>query len=82
MVNVADGDASQVDEIRAAYSTDPQPNAALADLVWAYRRLGNSGEARKAAQAYLDELNPRRTEDDGYNLGLMRGIVSAPMATH
>jgi ATP/maltotriose-dependent transcriptional regulator MalT len=75
MIRAADGDASAVDEIKAVYAVDTQPMTALADLVWAYRRLGRSSDAARAAQAYLDEVNPRRTEDDAFNLALMRSLV-------
>ena len=76
MLAASDGDASQLDELKSAYRVDPQPTAALADLVWACRRLGRSADAAQAAQAYLDELFPRRTEDDGFNLQSMRALVT------
>jgi len=76
MLRVAAGDASQVEEIKSISQTDPQPMSALADVVWAYRSLGMNADAAKAARAYLDELNPRRTEDDAFNLKAMRTLVS------
>ena len=76
MIRVAGGDASQVDEVAAAVQNDPVPTSALADLVWCYRRLGRMGDAAKAAQAYLDERYPRRTEDDAFNLATMRQLAA------
>jgi hypothetical protein len=76
MIRVASGDASQVDEAAAAVQNDPVPTSALADLVWCYRRLGRMADAAKAAQAYLDERYPRRTEDDAFNLATMRQLAA------
>lgn len=76
MLAAAAGDASSVDDLKTEYRTDPVPTAALADLVWVYKRLGRTADAATAAQAYLDELFPRRTEDDGFNLASMRQLVA------
>jgi tetratricopeptide (TPR) repeat protein len=76
MLRVAGGDASQVAELREIARTDPQPINALADIVWAYQRLGMSREAADAAKTYLNETNPRRIESDAFNLAPMRALVS------
>lgn len=76
MLRVASGDVSAIGEIKSISMTDPQPMAALADVVWAYGRLGMATDARKAARVYLDEVNPRRTEEDAFNLKTMRALAS------
>jgi DNA-binding SARP family transcriptional activator/TolB-like protein len=76
MLRAVAGDLSGIDDLKSEYRTDPQPTAALADLVWLYRRLGRTADAATAAQAYLDELFPRRAEDDGFNLSAMRQLVA------
>lgn len=68
MLKVARGDASGAEAIATDAYTDPAPMAALADLVWAYRKLGHQQDAEKAAIGYLNEGTALRLEDDAFNL--------------
>ena len=76
MLRVTEGDRAATDDIRTAALHETQPVAALADLVWAYRRLGLRQEARIAARAYLNEVNARRLEDDAFNLASMKVLAN------
>ena len=75
MLSAEGGDRSAITAITETVRTDPAPVAALADLVWACVRLGAMNDAARAARAYLDETNPRRLEDDAFNLSRMKEIA-------
>ncbi len=68
MLRTARGDRSAVDEIRLTIETDPSPMSAMADLLWANRKLGDRKAAEDAAKAYLAEMYMPRLEDDAFNL--------------
>jgi DNA-binding SARP family transcriptional activator/TolB-like protein len=75
MLRVSQGDRSAIDDIKTAVLTENQPVSALADVVWAYRRVGTRDEVARAARAYLDEINARRLEDDAFNLATMTRLA-------
>ena len=66
--------------IQHAYrDSDEEVNVpALADVAWAYTRLGARDEAIGAARTYLNEVNARRLEDDAFNLANMKKITMQP----
>ncbi|MEO8577008.1 MAG: hypothetical protein ABI556_09920, partial [Gemmatimonadales bacterium] len=75
MVRVAAGDRAAISEIKASVADDPQPISVLADLVWAYQRVGAHESAAREARAYLDEVSPRRMEQDAFYLSSMRKLA-------
>jgi tetratricopeptide (TPR) repeat protein len=68
MLRVARGDRSAVDDLRLDIETDASPMAAIADLFWSYRKLGDRKGAENAAKSYVAEINSQRLEDDAFNL--------------
>jgi tetratricopeptide (TPR) repeat protein len=78
MLRASEGHQGAVDDIKAAVLHEAQPVAALADVVWAYRRLGARDETIAAARAYLNEVNARRLEEDAFNLATMKRLAMQP----
>ena len=82
MLRVVRGDRTAADEIRVDIDTDPTPMTAMADLVWAYRTLGDQKSAESASRAYLAEVSSQRLEDDAFNLANILQFLEASALSH
>ncbi len=69
LLAVESGDAdSGIEELRRIAETDISPHAALADLIWAFRKARVPDSAAAVAKRYVRTAGMRRLEEDAFYL--------------